>query len=145
VVPGTDKVLDTPLTYEAMGEIGTVLGSASVIVMDESTDMVWAALKMAKFFKHESCGKCTPCREGTFWLTKTLNRVMYGEGTLADIDLLHNVAKQMTGVTLCALGDFAANPVLSTIKHFRGEYEAYIKKNASIPKAAPKAAAVAGD
>lgn len=128
VVPGTDKVLDTPLTYEAMAEIGTVLGSASVIVMDEDTDMVWAALKMAKFFKHESCGKCTPCREGTFWIQQVMERLIDGEANLADIDLLANVAKQMTGVTLCALGDFAANPILSTIKHFRPEYEAYVQK-----------------
>jgi NADH-quinone oxidoreductase subunit F len=126
VVPATDAVLDAPLTYEGMAAIGTVLGSASVIIMDEDTDMVWAALKMAQFFKHESCGKCTPCREGTFWIQKVVTRLMKGQGTKADIDLLVDVASNMQGTTLCALGDFAANPILSTIKHFRSEWEAYV-------------------
>jgi NADH-quinone oxidoreductase subunit F len=126
VVPATDAVLDAPLTYEGMAALGTVLGSASVIIMDEDTDMVWAALKMAQFFKHESCGKCTPCREGTFWIQKVVTRLMRGQGTKADIDLLFDVASNMQGTTLCALGDFAANPILSTIKHFRPEWEAYV-------------------
>ena len=130
VVPGTDEVLDTPLTYEAMEEIGTVLGSASVIVMDEDTDMVWATLKMARFFHHESCGKCAPCREGTYWVDKAMTRLVKGEASMEDIDLLANVAGNIQGVTLCALGDFAANPVLSTIQHFRGEYEAYVSGKA---------------
>jgi NADH-quinone oxidoreductase subunit F len=141
VVPASDKVLDTPLTYEDVAAIDTVLGSASVIIMDEDTDMVWAASKMAKFFKHESCGKCTPCREGTFWLDKALHRVIEGKASLQDIDLLYNVAKNMTGATLCALGDFAANPILSTIKHFRHEYEAYIKRAGGDKKPAKTAAA----
>src|SRR5690606_22639404 len=72
LVPGTDTVLDTPLTYEDVAALGTVLGSASVIILDETTDMMWAAYKMIKFFRHESCGKCTPCREGTYWLEKRL-------------------------------------------------------------------------
>ena len=127
VVPATDAVMDTPLTYEDMASIGTVLGSASVIIMDEDTDMVWAALKMTKFFHHESCGKCTPCREGTYWLDKVMTRLVKGEASMKDIDLLADVADNMIGVTLCALGDFAANPILSTIKHFRSEYEAYVK------------------
>jgi NADH-quinone oxidoreductase subunit F len=138
VVPATDAVLDAPLTYEGMAAVGTVLGSASVIIMDEDTDMVWAALKMAKFFKHESCGKCTPCREGTFWLEKAISRLMKGQGTKADIDLLNNVASNMVGVTLCALGDFAANPILSTIKHFRSEWDAYVSGK-SVPAKASAA------
>jgi NADH-quinone oxidoreductase subunit F len=81
---------------------------------------------MAKFFHHESCGKCTPCREGTFWIDKAMTRLINGEASMQDIDLLANVANNMFGTTLCALGDFAANPILSTIKHFRGEYEAYV-------------------
>ncbi|MFP4320905.1 MAG: NADH-quinone oxidoreductase subunit NuoF [Anaerolineales bacterium] len=128
VVPATDAVLDAPLTYEGMQDVGTVLGSASVIIMDEDTDMVWAALKMAHFFHHESCGKCTPCREGTFWIDKVMQRVIKGNATLKDIDILADVAANMQGTTLCALGDFAANPILSTILHFRSEYEAYIAK-----------------
>jgi len=139
VVPATDEVLDKPLTYEHMGEIGTVLGSASVIIMDEDTDMVWAALKMAKFFKHESCGKCTPCREGTFWLERVVSRLIKGEATSQDIDLLANVAGNIQGTTLCALGDFAANPVLSTIKHFRAEYEAYVGGGSKPAKSASAA------
>jgi NADH-quinone oxidoreductase subunit F len=139
VVPATDKVLDTPLTYEDMAAIDTVLGSASIIVMDEDTDMVWAALKMAKFFSHESCGKCTPCREGTYWIERAMSRLINGEATKADIDLLGNVANNMQGVTLCALGDFAANPILSTIRHFRGEYEVYVSGGAKPAKTASAA------
>lgn len=140
VVPATDQVLDAPLTYESMAALGTVLGSASVIVMDEDTDMVWAALKMAKFFKHESCGKCTPCREGTYWLDRVISRLYRGEATLQDIDLLSDVAKNMQGTTLCALGDFAANPIISTIQHFRSEYEAYVKSGQKKPVRAASAA-----
>jgi len=127
VLPATDAVLDTELTYEKVAELGSTLGSASFILMDEDTDMVWAAAKMIHFFKHESCGKCTPCREGTFWLDKIYARLLRGEGTPRDLELLESVPRQMQGVTLCALGDFAANPVLSTVKHFREEYERYIK------------------
>lgn len=139
VVPTTDAVLDAPLTYEGMAEVGTVLGSASVIIMDEDTDMVWAALKMAKFFKHESCGKCTPCREGTFWIDKVISRLIKGDATAKDIDILADVAANMQGVTLCALGDFAANPILATIQHFRSEYEAYVSGEKAPAKTASAA------
>jgi NADH-quinone oxidoreductase subunit F len=125
IVRATDEVLDTPLTYEDMDKIGTVLGSASVIVMDDTTDIVWAASKMVKFFKHESCGKCTPCREGTYWLDKVVDRLLAGQGSPADVERINSIAKNMQGVTLCALGDFAANPLLSTIKHFPDEFNAY--------------------
>lgn len=127
VLRATDEVLDAELTYEKVAELGSTLGSASFILMDEDTDMVWAAAKMIHFFKHESCGKCTPCREGTFWLDKIYARLLRGEGTPRDLELLESVPRQMQGVTLCALGDFAANPVLSTVHHFREEYERYIK------------------
>ncbi len=126
IVRATDEVLDTPLTYEDMDKIGTVLGSASVIVLDDSIDIVWAASKMAKFFKHESCGKCTPCREGTYWLDKVIDRMLRGEGKEADVDLIVNVARNMQGVTLCALGDFAANPVIATVRNFPDEFKAYV-------------------
>lgn len=137
VLPATDEVLDAPLTYEAVAELGSVLGSASFIMMDEDTDMVWAAAKMIHFFKHESCGKCTPCREGTFWLEKIYHRLLHNEGTPRDLELLTVVPKQMQGVTLCALGDFAANPVLSTVQHFREEYERRIKTPAAVLEAVP--------
>jgi NADH-quinone oxidoreductase subunit F len=125
ILPATDEVLDTPLTYEDVAKVGSALGSASVILLDEDTDMVWAALKMIRFFKHESCGKCTPCREGCYWMLKILERIYRGDGKRDDIDLLHNVARQIQGKCLCALGDFAVNPVLATIQHFREDYEKY--------------------
>ncbi len=127
VLKATDEVLDAPLTYESVEKLGSVLGSASFILMDEDTDMVWAAAKMTHFFKHESCGKCTPCREGTYWLERIYDRLLRGEGTERDLQLLEKVPTQMQGgVTLCALGEFAANPVLSTIRQFRDEYERYL-------------------
>jgi NADH-quinone oxidoreductase subunit F len=142
----TEKALDAPLTYEGLTEFGSVLGSASIIVMDETTDMVWAALKMAHFFRHESCGKCTPCREGTYWMEQVLSDVYHGRGTERDIQILESVAKQIGGRCLCALGDFAVNPVLSTIHHFLDEYKAKVKNataNGSTREASRKVAAVA--
>jgi NADH-quinone oxidoreductase subunit F len=118
--------LDATISWEGLKDFGSLMGSASVIVMDESVDMVWAALKLIHFFRHESCGKCTPCREGTFWMEQVLERIYYGEGNESDIRLLENVANQILGRCLCALGDFATSPVLSTIKHFPDEYRAKI-------------------
>ncbi len=118
----TEDALDAPLTFEGLEEYGSLLGSASLIVMDETVDMVWAAMKLIHFFNHESCGKCTPCREGTFWLEKIYLRILSGNGRESDIKLLESVAKQMIGETLCALGEFATSPVLSTIKYFPEEY-----------------------
>lgn len=117
-----EDALDAPLSFEGLEEHGSLLGSASLIVMDESVDMVWAAMKLVHFFRHESCGKCTPCREGTFWLERIYQRILGGRGSENDVKLLESVAKQMQGETLCALGEFAASPVLSTIKHFPEEY-----------------------
>jgi NADH-quinone oxidoreductase subunit F len=135
----TDEVLDTPLTYESVVEIGSTLGSASFILMDEDTDMVWAAAKMIHFFKHESCGKCTPCREGTYWLEKIYERVLSGQGTARDLERLAEVPTHMQGgTTLCALGEFAANPVLATLEQFRDEYKRYIS-------AAPEQAAMVAE
>ena len=127
IVPGTDEVLDTPLSYEAMQGLGTILGSASVIVMDNTVDMTWVASKVTKFFTHESCGKCTPCREGTYWLDKVLDRILAGEGQPRDVQLIDNVAKNMAGTTLCALGDFAANPVIHTIRQFPDDFNVHVQ------------------
>lgn len=127
----TEDALDAPLTYEGMAEYNSLLGSASLIVMDETVDIVWAAYKLIHFFDHESCGKCTPCREGCFWLESIYERLLAGHGTESDIKLLETVAKQMQGETLCALGEFATSPVLSTIKHFPEEYQAKIGKGTS--------------
>jgi NADH-quinone oxidoreductase subunit F len=124
-----ENSLDAPLTFEGLAEHGSLLGSASLIVMDDTVDMVWAALKLIHFFNHESCGKCTPCREGTFWLERVLQRILDGRGQESDIQLLESVANQMIGETLCALGEFATSPVLSTIKHFPEEYRAKINGN----------------
>lgn len=118
----TEDALDAPLTFEGLEEHGSLLGSASLIVMDETVDMVWAAMKLIHFFNHESCGKCTPCREGTYWLEKIYQRILAGTGRESDVKLLESVAVQMQGETLCALGEFATSPVLSTIKHFPDEY-----------------------
>lgn len=149
LLPATDQVLDTKLTYEDVAAVGSVLGSASVIILDEDTDMVWAALKMIKFFKHESCGKCTPCREGTYWLEKRLSAIYHHKGTLADVKLLEDVSKQIMGKSLCALGEFATSPVLSSLKYWKDEFVAYVTpaKTEAKPAAKPAArvAAAAGD
>ena len=126
ILPLSDDVLDMEMTYETFASKGTVLGSASFILLDDTRDMAWAASKMIKFFKHESCGKCTPCREGTYWMDKMLDRVISGKATSKDLDTILDVASNIQGVTLCALGDFAANPVLATIKNFRSEFEEYL-------------------
>lgn len=127
-VVGADA-LDAPITYEGLDKYGSAMGSASVIVCDETVNMVWAARKATHFFKHESCGKCTPCREGTFWLDKVIHKVDAGRGTENDVKVLNSVAEQIGGKCLCALGEFAKNPVLSTIKLFPQDYEAKVKLN----------------
>lgn len=121
--------LDAPITYEGLDKYGSAMGSASVIVCDETVNMVWAARKATHFFKHESCGKCTPCREGTFWLDKVIHKVDAGRGTENDVKVLNSVAEQIGGKCLCALGEFAKNPVLSTIKLFPQDYQAKVKAN----------------
>ncbi|MBP6297961.1 MAG: NADH-quinone oxidoreductase subunit NuoF [Anaerolineae bacterium] len=126
IIRVTDEVLDTPLTYDDLRKFNSILGSASVIVMDDSVDVVWVASKITKFFKHESCGKCTPCREGTYWLDKVLDRILSGEGKPSDVDLIMNVAKNMQPTTLCALGEFAANPIIWTINTFPEEFKAWV-------------------
>lgn len=152
IVQATDAILDTKLSYEDMAKAGTILGSASIIVMDETVDMTWVASKAIKFFKHESCGKCTPCREGTYWLDKTLDRILAGKAEEGDVQKIDNIAKNMAGVTLCALGDFAANPIIHTIKNFPDDFNAHLVKKeveaAPAPKPVPARRAkeaVAGD
>jgi len=89
--------------------------------------MTWVASKVTKFFKHESCGKCTPCREGTYWLDKVIDRILAGGGKPEDVKLIDNIAKNMQGTTLCALGDFAANPIIYTIKNFPDDFNAHVQ------------------
>jgi NADH-quinone oxidoreductase subunit F len=117
----------TILDYEGCVAAGTMLGSAGCIVMDDSTDMVYQVMRLAAFYAHESCAQCTQCREGTAWTTKILKRILAGQGEMKDLDLLLDLADQMTGRTICVLSDSCAAPVVSGIKKFRGEFEAYIK------------------
>jgi NADH-quinone oxidoreductase subunit F len=137
ILPATDAVLDTRLTYEDVAKIGSTLGSASIILLDETVNVAWAAAKMMRFFSHESCGKCTPCREGTYWLRRRYEALLAGRATEADLAVMNDVAGNMSGVTLCALGDFAVNPVTATIKHFRQDYLEFIKQAAADKKTGP--------
>ncbi|MEW6322395.1 MAG: NADH-quinone oxidoreductase subunit NuoF [Acidobacteriota bacterium] len=140
VIPGGSSVpvllpdqLDIPASFDAVAQAGSLLGSAAIMVMDDTTDMVWLAENLLHFYRHESCGKCTPCREGTDWLYKLLHRLLAGRGSEKDIGLLESVAANINGKTLCAFGDAAATPVLTTIRHFRGEYEAHAAGRAPAP------------
>ena len=103
------------------------LGTAAVIVMDQSTDIIKAIARLSAFYKHESCGQCTPCREGTGWMMRVMNRLVTGDAEIEEIDMLHDVTKQVEGHTICALGDAAAWPIQGLIRHFRDEIEDRIK------------------
>lgn len=129
----TSEHLDVALDYESVARAGSMLGSASIVVLDETTDMVWLALKTSRFFRHESCGKCTPCREGTYWMVSILDRLESGHGRPEDIDLLDSVANQIVlDRPFCLLGDFSTSAVLSGIKYFRQEYEDHIGERWSV-------------
>jgi NADH-quinone oxidoreductase subunit F len=135
VIPGGSSVpmllpdqLDVPASFDGVQKAGSLLGSAGIIVLDDSTCMVWLAENLLHFYRHESCGKCTPCREGTDWLLKLLRRIEHGEGQTRDLDLLASLSGNIAGKTLCAFGDAAVTPVLTTLKHFRHEYEAHIRE-----------------
>ena len=117
------------MDYDSIAKAGSMLGSGAVIIMDDSTCMVKVLHRIAHFYAEESCGQCTPCREGTTWMYKILNRVISGNGNVSDLDLLNSVAFNICGRTICALGDAAAMPVMSFIKHFRNEFEKYIENN----------------
>ena len=123
MVVADDKALDTPLTYEDVREVGGDLGSASVIVIDNSVSLDWLITKTMDFFAHESCGKCTPCREGTYWMKKLTQRVYSDEGTAEDVALLNDVAKQVRGTTLCALGEFSTMAVVTSIERFPEDFK----------------------
>lgn len=123
LIVANDKVLDTPIDYAAVRTMGADLGSASVIVLDDTVDLKWVISKTLKFFKHESCGKCTPCREGTFWMNNISKRMQNGNGVQKDdVDLLLNVAKQIQGKCLCALGEFSTMAVVTGIERFPQEF-----------------------
>lgn len=125
VVPGA-AMMDAIMSYDGLSKAGSMLGAGSVIVMDETTCMVKALERIAEFYYEESCGQCTPCREGTGWLYRVVKRIEHGEGRQEDLDRLVDVAKNINGNTICALGDAAAAPVMSFIKHFREEFQYHI-------------------
>jgi NADH-quinone oxidoreductase subunit F len=135
VIPGGSSTpvllpaaLDAPASFDGMMKAGSMLGSAALIVMDDTTCMVWAAENLIHFYRHESCGKCTPCREGADWMLKILHKIERGDGEMRDLDLLESVARNINGKTLCPFGDAEVAPVLSTLQHFRHEYEAHIRE-----------------
>jgi len=124
----TDAHLDVPLDYEGMTSAGSMLGTKALQIFDETTCVVRAARRWSEFYKHESCGKCTPCREGTFWLDQIYARLETGHGTPEDLDKLLDIGDVLFGKSFCALGDGAAMPVISSIEHFRDEYVAHVEQ-----------------
>jgi NADH-quinone oxidoreductase subunit F len=140
VIPGGSSVpvvpanimIKTNMDYDSIVEAGSMLGSGAVIVMDESTDMVKVLHRLSRFYHSESCGQCTPCREGTGWLYRMLTRIVNGEGRPEDIARLDDVASKIEGRTICALGEAAAMPVRSFVKHYRHEFEYYIEHKRSM-------------
>lgn len=134
VIPGgssapvlpADIMMQCTMDYDSIAKAGSMLGSGAVIVMDETRCMVKALQRLSYFYMHESCGQCTPCREGTGWLSRVVDRIENGQGRPEDLDLLDNVAENIQGRTICALGDAAAMPVRAMIKHFRPEFEHHV-------------------
>ncbi|WP_345678949.1 NADH-quinone oxidoreductase subunit NuoF [Yinghuangia aomiensis] len=122
----TDEHLDVPLDYEGVGAAGSMLGTKALQIFDETVCVVRAVLRWTEFYAHESCGKCTPCREGTYWLVQILERLEKGDGTEQDLETLLDVADNINGKSFCALGDGAASPIFSSLKYFRDEYVAHL-------------------
>ena len=153
VIPGGSSVpvlpaaliMDCTMDFDSLRKAGSAVGSAAVIVMDETTCMVRVLERISRFYMAESCGQCTPCREGTGWLTRMLRRILAGEGRHSDLDLLVQVANQIEGHTICALGDAAAWPVQSFLKHYRHEFEFMVdhRGRSSVAPDAPRGAQVA--
>jgi len=127
VIPG-QLMMDLTMDYDSIAkEGGSMLGSGAVIVMDDSRCMVKSLQRLSYFYMHESCGQCTPCREGTGWLSRVVDRIENGQGRPSDMDLLDSVAGNIMGRTICALGDAAAMPVRGMLKHYRHEFEHHIE------------------
>ena len=141
VIPGgcsmpvmtAEQVMKVDLDYDSLSKAGSALGSAGMIVMDDSTCMVKALMRISRFYYAESCGQCTPCREGCGWMYRVIKRIEEGQGTMEDIDLLESAAGQIEGHTICAFGDAAAWPVQSFIKHFRHEFEYHVTHKNCMP------------
>jgi len=143
VIPGGSSMpvlpagimMATDMDYDSIAKAGSMLGSGAVIVMDETRCMVRSAERLAYFYFEESCGQCTPCREGTGWLYRIIHRIEHGEGRPEDLDLLNSLADNIQGRTICALGDAAAMPVRAFVKHYRSEFEHHIKhQRCSVPE-----------
>ena len=140
VIPGGSSVpvlpaalmLDANMDYDSIAKAGSLLGSGAVVVMDETTDMVRMLQRISRFYFAESCGQCTPCREGTGWLYRVVTRIVEGNGRPEDLELLESVAGNIAGRTICALGDAAAMPVQGMLRHFRHEFSYYIEHKRSL-------------
>ncbi|HWR81869.1 MAG TPA: NADH-quinone oxidoreductase subunit NuoF [Candidatus Deferrimicrobium sp.] len=133
VIPGgastpflTPDMVDVKLDYESLAAVGSMLGSGAVIVFHEETCIVWVILKLIHFFRHESCGKCTPCREGTAWLEQIIGRIEHGQGKAGDIEMIEEICGNILGRTICPLGDAAVMPIQSAVKHWRDEWQHHI-------------------
>lgn len=137
VIPGgssapvltADEAMKATMDYECLAQMGSMLGSGAVIIIDDSNSMVDLLDVIMHFYAHESCGQCTPCREGTGWLSKIVHRIQHGHGEIKDIDLVKKVSEQMMGKTICALSDAAAMPAISFVTKFRDEFEQHVKKH----------------
>ena len=128
-----DQIDGVKMDAESLRAVGSAIGTAAVIVMDEDTDLVKVLARIAKFYHHESCGQCTPCREGTGWMLKILNRIIDGKGSAHDLDLLISVASNIEGNTICALGEAAAWPVKFMIQRFRDYFENRVNREVILP------------
>jgi NADH-quinone oxidoreductase subunit F len=145
VIPGgasvrllpAEQIIDCPMDFDSLGKLRSGLGTAAVIVMDKSTDIIRAIARLSYFYKHESCGQCTPCREGTGWMWRVMMRMVEGRAQRREIDMLLDVTKQVEGHTICALGDAAAWPIQGLIAHFRPEIEKRIDQYAGNPHSEP--------
>src|SRR6185437_6281165 len=124
----TDEHLDVPLDFEGIGAAGSMLGTRALQIFDETTCVVRAVLRWMEFYEHESCGKCTPCREGTYWTVQVLESLENGHGTEADLDKLLDICDNIGGRSFCAFGDGAISPIISSIKYFRDEYIEHVKR-----------------
>jgi NADH-quinone oxidoreductase subunit F len=137
----TGEHLDTAMDFESVQAAGSLLGTAAMIVMDDRDCVVDATLRMTQFYAHESCGKCTPCREGTWWLTKVLARLEQGLGRMEDLPLLEDVGDNILFKAFCALADGAVSPIQSSLKYFRDEYEEHVRQRGCPFRERPRVAA----
>jgi NADH-quinone oxidoreductase subunit F len=127
----TEGDLDVRMDYDTLRQAGSMLGSAGVIVIDDATDIVEVIARTVEFYREESCGKCTPCREGTIWITQVFDRLLHGRGRMEDLALLESIAAGMTGTCFCPLGESVPPSLVASLQHFRGEYERHILAGAA--------------